>query len=107
MIKVSIHNVNHTIRKIKITGHALSGPVGYDLICAGVSAIATGALNALVEMENENVHLIYQEGEDALIEINVLATNEKLESLLRFMIYQLKTVEDSHSKNIRIKEESV
>ncbi len=106
MIRVSIHNVNHVIRKIKVTGHAQSGPVGHDLICAAVSAIATGALNALVETQNENVHLIYREGEDALIEINVLESNESLQTALRFMIYQLKTVEDSHPKNIRIKEES-
>ncbi len=107
MIRVSIHKLNRDIRKISVRGHAESGPKGHDLVCAAVSSIATGALNALVEMQNENVSLIYQEGEDALIEVNVLESNEQLENLLRFMIYQLKTVEDSHPKNIRIKEESV
>ncbi len=107
MIRVSIHRLNRVIRKVSVTGHAESGPKGHDLICAAVSSIATGALNALVEMQNENVSLTYREGEDALIEINVLESNETLENLLCFLVYQLKTVEDSHPKNIRIKEESV
>lgn len=107
MIQVKIHKVSQAIRKIAITGHAQSGPKGYDLVCAAVSSIATGALNALVELQNDNVKLIYRDADDALIEINVLESNQELNTLLRFMIYQLKTVEDSHPKNIRIKEESV
>lgn len=106
MILVEVHTVNQAIRNIRITGHAQSGPKGYDLVCAGVSSIATGALNGLVHLQNDNVKLIYRDEMDALIEIKVLNSNDELQTLLRFLIYQLRTVEDSHSKNIHIKEVS-
>lgn len=104
MIEVKIHTVDHKIQTITITGHALSGPKGHDLVCAGVSSIATGALNGLISLQANCVKLIYQEDPEALIEIKVIEDNEELQTLLRFISYQLRTVEDSHPKNIHIQE---
>ena len=41
MIKVQIKRNNKYITQIKIKGHAQFGEYGKDLVCAGVSAVAT------------------------------------------------------------------
>lgn len=104
MIEVKIHKVNQEIQHIRITGHALSGAKGQDLVCAAVSSIATGALNGLNALCANAVDLIYQELPEALIEIKVLKQDLQLQTALSFLSYQLKTVEDSHPKNIQIQE---
>lgn len=38
---------------VEVTGHAASGPMGYDIVCAGVSALTIQLVNALTEL----VHL--------------------------------------------------
>ena len=43
MIKVQIKRNNKYITQIKIKGHAQFGEYGKDLVCAGVSAVATGS----------------------------------------------------------------
>jgi uncharacterized protein YsxB (DUF464 family) len=47
MVQVLVVRENDAIMNIKISGHANAGPKGYDLVCASISSIATGALNAL------------------------------------------------------------
>ena len=47
MIKVQIKRNNKYITQIKIKGHAQFGEYGKDLVCAGVSAVATGICNTL------------------------------------------------------------
>lgn len=38
------------IYAVELTGHADSGPYGYDLVCAAVSALSIGAINSLAEL---------------------------------------------------------
>lgn len=50
MIHVTIYRSNNQITAFGLTGHADSGPYGYDLVCAGVSAVSIGAVNAVMEL---------------------------------------------------------
>ena len=47
MISVCVKQDAEGIRMIDVSGHAMQAPHGEDLVCAGVSCIMTGALNAL------------------------------------------------------------
>ncbi len=47
MIQIDVLTQDSKILKIEVSGHAYSGEPGFDLVCAGVSSIAVGALNAL------------------------------------------------------------
>ena len=95
---VIIRQTDQQFSKIKISGHANSAPHGQDLVCAAVSAIGVGTLNALAE--SQNIHIINQEG---LIDIRVLngLTNQET-IILETMIIQLKTIQNSHAKFIKI-----
>lgn len=104
MIKVEVVRKNQLIQEIKISGHADSGPKGYDLVCAAVSSIATGALNALDQIASKDVQLELTETPDAMIKIKVLQNKDDLQLLLNMLLIQLKTVQESQQKYIHIKE---
>lgn len=105
MIKVDIKTRNQSIYKIEISGHAFSGDKGYDLVCAGVSSICVGALNAFDAM-GDNCTLVLEETPYILIECKTQTDNNKL--MMDFLHIQLKTVEVVHGEHIKInvKEES-
>lgn len=42
MIKITVYRDNNQIKTFELSGHAESGPYGYDLVCAGVSAVSFG-----------------------------------------------------------------
>lgn len=105
MIYVEVYTKESNILKIEISGHAYSGEPGYDLVCAGVSSIAVGALNGFEELEcNCNLEMT----EDPFIKIECRDLTETNQLLMNFLFLQLKTVEESHHEHIKInvKEES-
>lgn len=95
--------VNWTKNKIEITGHALSGEPGKDLVCAAVSAIATGALNALDSLAPNDYDLILKDDSDPLISIESINENVKGEIILETLLIQLKTVQNSYPKYLDIR----
>ena len=100
MIHVDVTVRNGRILRMRIAGHADSGPYGSDLVCAEVSAIGTGLCNAIDEYSAETEMQL----EEGLIEIN--AENDDshdLQVILNTGFIQLKTVQVTNSKFIKIK----
>jgi uncharacterized protein len=86
------------LKSITISGHADSAPHGQDLVCAAVSAIGIGTLNALEK--TNNLSFVNQEG---FIEMKVQSKLLEKESIvLETMLIQLKTVAHSYPKFIKI-----
>ena len=81
---------------LEIKGHANSDEHGKDLVCAAVSSIITGGFNALVKDEIEEITL--EEGY-----AKVVVCSDKGQIILDTLIVQLKTIEISYPKNIKIK----
>jgi hypothetical protein len=104
MVQVLVVRENDAIMNIKISGHANAGPKGYDLVCASISSIATGALNALDAAYPDDVELSLSEVPDAVIEIKVLQNHQNLQALLRMLVIQVQTLAENQSKYITIKE---
>src|SRR5690625_4406298 len=110
MINVTINRKEHKIISFEISGHANSGPYGYDLVCAGVSAVSFGAVNAALELSGCELH-IDQEGEGGylFVEIptNVTAKQKKdIQFTFEVMYVSLKTIERDYHKFVKIKEVS-
>ena len=57
MIEVTLFENNKGITAFEISGHADSGPYGYDLVCAGVSAVSFGSVNATIAISELNQKL--------------------------------------------------
>lgn len=104
MIKVLISSRNHQIEQVIIKGHALSNEHGKDLVCAGVSSISVGALNAIEELANQSCELKMEHG---FVSIKVIQNSETLQIILQTLLIQLKTIEFNYSKYIKIKKQEV
>ena len=55
MIKIVLTYKDNKIDALEIKGHANSAEYGKDLVCAAVSAISVGGLNALAILKDKNI----------------------------------------------------
>lgn len=109
MIKVTItRGQDRLIQSFEMSGHADSGPHGQDLVCAGVSAISFGAVNAIHSLCQTKLEV--EQGKNGgflrcAVPTNIEQdTNEKIQLLLEGMLVSLKTIEQSYGKFIKIKD---
>lgn len=102
MIKVSIKQVQNKVSELVVNGHANFAIHGEDLVCAGVSSITIGLMNALEEYKMKVTSCI-SEGAVKIVVDDL--NDERLQLMLHVGIIQLKTMEESYSKYIRIEEE--
>ena len=102
MVKVDIEYSceGKYLESIDISGHANSAPYPHDLVCAAVSAISVGALNALENDENYDV--LVEDGHVYLKANKNLSAHDEI--VLETLIIQLKTIELSYKNTIKIKE---
>lgn len=98
MISVNVSFIGNDVLKLTVSGHANYDKYGKDIVCAGVSAIVTGGINAL-ESEVKNIEIINKENE---LGIKVINNNEKIQIILNTMLVQLETIENSYEKYIKI-----
>ncbi|WP_434324063.1 ribosomal-processing cysteine protease Prp [Mycoplasma capricolum subsp. capricolum] len=104
MVDIIIKYKNNKIIKLQMQGHANSAEYGKDLVCAGLTAIISGALNAIdnyykndVDIEVlENKITIFVKKED----------NQNLQLMLNMLKIQLQTITIQYKKNTRLKEVS-
>lgn len=101
MIKVRINYTDNLISEIEVQGHSNFAPKGSDIVCAGVSAIVIGGLNAIDSLVNN--HNINYDVQDGYVKMSSLS-NIEVQKILKVVIVQLKSVEDSYSKHIKIVE---
>ena len=104
MIEVKVLKKGDTYTALSVEGHAYSGDPGFDLVCAGVSSIMTGALNGFDALD-DTVKLTYSK--QPFINIEILTPSELNQKLFEFVLIQLKTVEVAHPQNMKIHEKEV
>jgi len=102
MIKVLVkrNEQNGFISSIEVKGHADSAPRGKDLVCAAVSAIVTGGMNALTDKNNYS--FLYESGH--VIINSKSEVNYQDSVILNTIIIQLQSVKESNPEFIEIKE---
>lgn len=110
MIHVKINRKNDKIESFEISGHANSGPYGYDLVCAGVSAVSFGAVNAAMKLAECELE-IEQGGEGGYLAVKIpndisSVQREKIYQAFEVMLISLETIERDYNQFIRIKEVS-
>lgn len=99
MIKVIIKQQDEELLGLQIKGHANYAEHGKDLVCAGVSSIAVGLLNALSQLCEESCTCSMCEGN---INVEILQVNEINQLILKTGIIQLQTMELSYKNYIKI-----
>lgn len=99
MIKVSVIGTKNLISEIKVSGHSDYAVKGKDIVCAGVSAITIGTLNAIHQITGKiPVHKIEDEG---YVSIKFLK-NEQQQMIAQICIIQLESIAESYPKYVKI-----
>lgn len=106
MINVTVYRDNNHIKSFELSGHAESGPYGYDLVCAGVSAVSFGAVNAVLKLTDIDL-AIEQGSEGGYLRVTIPDSvkpelMEKAQLLFEGMIVSLETIERDYKKFITI-----
>ncbi len=103
MVKVTYNYQNNiVIKEVTITGHANFSEIGNDIVCAGISAIVIGTLNALHELETNQIQVI--SNTTGLVKLKVINITNNSQIILKTMLWQLKTIKKQYPKYINIKE---
>lgn len=99
MINVTLRLNPQGIVGLEVSGHAMAGEYGHDLVCAGVSCVMTGLLNAL-SLKTE-YHCQIDENTMVVTTENV---TEEGQLILEVGLIQLETIASQFPQNIQIKE---
>ncbi|WP_101844444.1 ribosomal-processing cysteine protease Prp [Halobacillus sp. Marseille-P3879] len=107
MINVSVYRSQGGLSGFEISGHAESGPYGHDLVCAAVSAVSFGTVNAIISLCDIELD-IAQGGEGGFLHVKLpphleQETLSKARLLLEGMLVSLQTIENDYHEYIRIK----
>lgn len=100
MIKVKLQMPYGKFESLRVKGHAEFGPNGHDLVCAGVSAIMTGGINAL---KNSNIFEIFQDNGIAVIKLKKKCEITNYDAVvINTILTQLETIETSYPDHISL-----
>lgn len=107
MINVTTTKKDDVYVAIEVTGHANSGPHGFDLVCAGVSAVTFGAVNALFAI-GEFTPIVEQADDGGYLYVELpddLTADQMNKSQIIFetMMISLETIERQYRQFIQIK----
>lgn len=109
MITIRIKRDKNTfIQSFEMSGHANSGPYGQDLVCAAVSAVSIGTINAIHTLTGVNlVSDVEEKGGFIHCDVPSNLSKEifdKVQLLMEGMIVSLKSIEEEYGKFIQINE---
>ncbi|MBO5578458.1 MAG: ribosomal-processing cysteine protease Prp [Bacilli bacterium] len=99
MIKIVIKRdvSSQKIISIEVKGHANSAEYGKDLVCAAVSTVMTGGMNALKDKEYD---FKLEEGHIYVKALDIPSDYDSV--VLKTMEVQLMTIEESNHKYVQI-----
>ncbi|RED64123.1 ribosomal-processing cysteine protease Prp [Cohnella lupini] len=107
MITITIvRNVDKAIIRFTVSGHAFYNDPGKDIVCAGVSAVTIGAVNAIEKLTGLEPRAISESG---LLRAEAPHSadpkrNDQVQLLLEGMIVALESIAESYGKYVKIKE---
>jgi uncharacterized protein len=105
MISITINrSESESIQSFIISGHAFFADRGKDIVCAGASAVAIGAINAVHALIGVTPEIEQEDGFLRCVVPDKLPEdiNEKVQLLLEGMIVSLQTIEEEYGEHIKI-----
>ncbi|EGL81611.1 protein of unknown function DUF464 [Caldalkalibacillus thermarum TA2.A1] len=107
MINIHIYrDQNGAIDAFNLHGHAGFAQKGEDIVCAAVSALTFGTINAIEHLLNLSLSLEMREKDGflhcAVPDIHDQATQEKVQLLLEAMVLSLQSVEADYGDYVKL-----
>ena len=105
MIYAEFIEANDNIDGFVLSGHAESGPLGHDLVCAATSALAIGTTNNLYRILSNTPIVDANEAEGGYLKLAlpVKLTEKEMNQaqlLLESLYYSLLAIEEEHDEHI-------
>ncbi len=108
MIKVLIIKEAENIKQLTVHGHAGYAESGYDIVCAGVSSVVIGTINAIDKLVSDVVFdLSYNEDETGYITYRSMKSTDEEQLLLNSIIVSLTAIKENYSEFIDIQTREV
>lgn len=107
-VKITRDAATGTIRSFDVNGHANFDDPGKDIVCAGVSAVTFGTVNAVEALTGSGLECkVGKRGELSarLPQVEESPTGDRTQLLLESMLVMLRTIEQSYGEFISIQEE--
>jgi len=97
-VYVSREKQTNCITSFEVKGHANYAEHGYDIVCAGVSAITVGTVNAIEKLAGIKLPVKVKSGfvSSKIAQYNDTEVNEKIQLLLESMLVMLQSIADSY-----------
>ena len=89
------------ITNVNVSGHAMYDDYGHDIVCASVSSVVLNTLNIISIIDDDIIDATVDEG---YVDINITYYNELVDKILLNLIEEMKSLEKTYAKNIRVKE---
>jgi len=109
MIIVTIERFtdDRRIAAFAVEGHAKFAKPGKDIVCAGVSAISVGTVNAIEQLTGLELPASMKNGwlQSEIPAQEDASVNEKVQLLLESMIVMLSTIAESYGKYVEVREQ--
>lgn len=99
MVQVLLIKKKNNYQTVKISGHANFKKAGKDIVCAAISGITFGILNALNELFKNDVNINIKDNE---INININNWNNEINIVITTMKLQLLTIRQQYEKYLEI-----
>lgn len=109
MISVTIVRgiADRRIMAFTIEGHANYAKHGKDIVCAGVSSVSVGTVNAIEKLAGAELPATMKDGwlSSEIPALSDSEANERMQLLLESMVVMLDTIEKSYGKHVVIHEQ--
>lgn len=101
-----VRNAQRAIIRFTVSGHAFYNEPGKDIVCAGVSAVTIGAVNAIEKLTGLVPDAISESGllKAETPQSNDPMRNDQVQLLLEGMVAALESIVESYGKYVIIKE---
>lgn len=107
VIRIDLYlNQQGEIQSFQVEGHAGYAPKGQDIVCAAVSALTFGTVNAITELLAVPLDVDMEEG-GGFLRCTVPSglaedVREKVQLLLQGMQLSLRSIEQEYGRNLKI-----
>jgi len=106
MIKITIvrDDKDNRIVSFAVEGHANYAKHGQDIVCAGVSAVSVGTVNAIEALAGVELPVKMKDGwlSSRIPSISDAKCDEKVQLLLESMIVSLDTIAQSYGDHVKV-----
>ncbi|WP_062104563.1 ribosomal-processing cysteine protease Prp [Bacillus niameyensis] len=105
MIRILIERTNNMISSFTMEGHADFAEKGQDIVCAGVSAVAFGSVNAVMALTGVEPEI--EQTESGFLKCSIpeqleKETSSQVQLLLDGMVVSLQTIEREYGEYLKL-----